>query len=141
MCPQEHDSMDTCLSRPCRHGGRCVNRNGTYRCLCPPQYKGADCSEAGKPCNKSHCHNNGHCYVSQLVCVHMCVWVCICVCICVYVCAYVCAYVCMCVHMCVCVCICVCICVYVCVSVCVASRTQLMCCSIACIFKIEIATT
>lgn len=34
---------DECMYFPCKHGGTCVNNDGSYRCICPPGFTGPTC--------------------------------------------------------------------------------------------------
>lgn len=34
---------DECMYFPCKHGGTCVNNDGSYQCICPPGFTGPTC--------------------------------------------------------------------------------------------------
>ncbi|CAO1405155.1 unnamed protein product [Diamesa hyperborea] len=39
----EIDTLDECLSSPCRKGAPCENKLGDFECLCPPKWAGKMC--------------------------------------------------------------------------------------------------
>lgn len=60
---------DECMYFPCKHGGTCVNNDGSYRCICPPGFTGPTC-DLGKFYQSSNCQTVV--YV-QLYC-NICKW-------------------------------------------------------------------
>ena len=51
---------DPCLSQPCMNQGSCVRENGSFRCVCPPNYSGSRC-EVFDACASNPCMNGGTC--------------------------------------------------------------------------------
>lgn len=48
--------------RPCRNGGICHNTGqGSYTCVCPPEYTGPDCEKSLHSCDVRPCLNGGAC--------------------------------------------------------------------------------
>ena len=54
---------DSCQSRPCRHGGLCLDTgNGAFKCLCPAGYGSAVCeARLSAGCAARPCLNAGVC--------------------------------------------------------------------------------
>ncbi|KAK2142409.1 hypothetical protein LSH36_960g00003 [Paralvinella palmiformis] len=41
--PDEYEEADQCSSSKCKHGGACVAEEGTYSCICTPEFQGTHC--------------------------------------------------------------------------------------------------
>uniref|UniRef100_UPI00358EAC5B uncharacterized protein isoform X2 n=1 Tax=Myxine glutinosa TaxID=7769 RepID=UPI00358EAC5B len=54
--------VDDCVSRPCQHGGTCVDHPGSFSCLCLPSYEGAQCEKDTESCQDGWHKFQGHCY-------------------------------------------------------------------------------
>ncbi|XP_019646991.1 PREDICTED: neurogenic locus Notch protein-like [Branchiostoma belcheri] len=53
--------LNECTKKPCLHG-RCVNKDGGYKCTCNPGWTGQNCQQDlnecdGNPCKHGHCVN------------------------------------------------------------------------------------
>ena len=35
--------IDDCAKKPCRNGGRCVDKVNSYQCICKTGFKGVNC--------------------------------------------------------------------------------------------------
>ncbi|XP_066281384.1 snaclec coagulation factor IX/factor X-binding protein subunit B-like [Branchiostoma lanceolatum] len=55
-----HIDIDECTRNPCEHG-RCVNKDGGYKCTCSPGWTGQNCRQ-GRPCKSGWRKYNDHCY-------------------------------------------------------------------------------
>ncbi|XP_078695704.1 snaclec anticoagulant protein subunit A-like [Branchiostoma floridae x Branchiostoma belcheri] len=51
--------MDECNKKPCQHG-RCVNKDGGYKCTCSPGWTGQNCQQDIDECKENPCHH-GRC--------------------------------------------------------------------------------
>ena len=38
-------NIDECLSGPCLNGGRCIDKNNSFHCVCPTATRGRLCEE------------------------------------------------------------------------------------------------
>ncbi|XP_075279902.1 factor VII-activating protease isoform X1 [Opisthocomus hoazin] len=47
---------DLCSPSPCKNNGRCENRGGNFRCLCPEPYAGTTCEKVKDMCLEKMCH-------------------------------------------------------------------------------------
>nr|QRV07513.1 Lectican 1 [Eptatretus burgeri] len=54
--------VDDCVSRPCQHGGTCVDLLGSFSCVCLPSYEGAQCEKDTESCQDGWHKFQGHCY-------------------------------------------------------------------------------
>uniref|UniRef100_A0A8C4NBK8 Neurocan core protein n=1 Tax=Eptatretus burgeri TaxID=7764 RepID=A0A8C4NBK8_EPTBU len=54
--------VDDCVSRPCQHGGTCVDLLGSFSCVCLPSYEGAQCEKDTERCQDGWHKFQGHCY-------------------------------------------------------------------------------
>lgn len=61
------EPVDVCASQPCRNGARCVNEGFAYRCVCPANTAGEDCSRVIRPCDNNPC-KHGSCISKSTVC-------------------------------------------------------------------------
>ncbi|KAI8522090.1 hypothetical protein Bbelb_018440 [Branchiostoma belcheri] len=57
-----HTDLNECTRNPCQHG-RCVNKDGGYKCTCNPGWTGQNCEQDlnecdGNPCEHGRCVNN-----------------------------------------------------------------------------------
>ncbi|XP_076313154.1 uncharacterized protein LOC143226281 isoform X2 [Tachypleus tridentatus] len=60
--PYRHPILvDKCESNPCKHGGTCIDTQGSYFCSCRPGFKGQNCEIPYCPSN--YCRNGGSCYL------------------------------------------------------------------------------
>ena len=60
--------------RPCKNGGTCYNSGqGSYTCVCPPNFSGKNCDVQLKECDFDPCKNGGTCFNSGLEGSHTCV--------------------------------------------------------------------
>ncbi|KAH3877528.1 hypothetical protein DPMN_001401 [Dreissena polymorpha] len=53
--------INECLATPCQNGAICVNRVGTYECICIKGYEGNNCSNEIDECSESPCANGAVC--------------------------------------------------------------------------------
>ncbi|XP_039266376.2 uncharacterized protein LOC120341882 [Styela clava] len=55
-------NKNECLSRPCKHGGDCVDGINNYTCICDNTgWTGRNCEEAVNECHSNPCMNKGFC--------------------------------------------------------------------------------
>lgn len=60
--PYRHPNLvDSCESNPCKHGGTCIDTQGSFFCSCRPGFKGQNCEIPYCPSN--YCRNGGSCYL------------------------------------------------------------------------------
>lgn len=38
-----YPDYDECTNTPCENGGTCINGKGSFRCVCPRNYRGSRC--------------------------------------------------------------------------------------------------
>ena len=43
MGPRGCEDINECISRPCLHGGSCLNGRPGFMCVCSPKYTGEHC--------------------------------------------------------------------------------------------------
>ena len=58
------ETIDDCSVNSCKNNGICVYADGSFKCICPPNFSGPDCSVSvslKNPCNPNPCQNNGEC--------------------------------------------------------------------------------
>ncbi|CAI8037843.1 Neurogenic locus notch homolog protein 1 [Geodia barretti] len=59
---QHCDTLLSCSSSPCENEGTCIDEEqGTFLCLCPPEWTGMTCGEDALPCDPNPCSNGGNC--------------------------------------------------------------------------------
>ena len=59
---QHCDTLLSCSSNPCENEGTCIDEEqGTFLCLCPPEWTGVTCGEDALPCDPNPCNNGGNC--------------------------------------------------------------------------------
>ncbi|CAI8037839.1 Neurogenic locus notch homolog protein 1 [Geodia barretti] len=59
---QHCDTLLSCSSSPCENEGTCIDEEqGTFLCLCPPEWTGMTCGEDALPCDPNPCNNGGMC--------------------------------------------------------------------------------
>ncbi|GMT05241.1 hypothetical protein PENTCL1PPCAC_27415, partial [Pristionchus entomophagus] len=59
--------IDECSLSPCAHGSTCLNKNGSFQCICPPGRNGLRC-ESGTCTSHRECINGGHCINGDCIC-------------------------------------------------------------------------
>eukprot|EP00058_Branchiostoma_floridae_P018558 XP_002604047.1 hypothetical protein BRAFLDRAFT_71663 [Branchiostoma floridae] len=55
----KHPDIDDCTRNPCQHG-RCVNKDGDYKCTCSPGWTGQNCQQDKDECTRKPCQH-GRC--------------------------------------------------------------------------------
>merc|ERR1719262_718552 len=53
--------IDECNSGPCKNGGTCTNRDGSYSCKCQDGWTGINCNQDINECDSGPCKNGGTC--------------------------------------------------------------------------------
>ncbi|GMT05242.1 hypothetical protein PENTCL1PPCAC_27416 [Pristionchus entomophagus] len=59
--------IDECSLSPCAHGSTCLNKNGSFQCICPPGRNGLRC-ESGTCTSDRECLNGGRCNHNECSC-------------------------------------------------------------------------
>uniref|UniRef100_A0A8C6L8Y8 Sushi, nidogen and EGF like domains 1 n=1 Tax=Nothobranchius furzeri TaxID=105023 RepID=A0A8C6L8Y8_NOTFU len=59
--PPTCEEINECLSQPCLNGGSCLNKIGSYQCLCQDGFSGNRCQIEQDGCESSPCLNGGVC--------------------------------------------------------------------------------
>ncbi|XP_072030271.1 neurocan core protein-like [Amphiura filiformis] len=54
-------STTTCADNPCQNGGKCMNYNGNYFCVCNHGFVGQDCEIDIDECVSAPCQHQGTC--------------------------------------------------------------------------------
>lgn len=50
------EDVNECKKNPCKNGGRCINSQGSYTCICQPGYSGHNCQTDIDDCTPSEFH-------------------------------------------------------------------------------------
>lgn len=58
--PTCEENVDDCVNNPCLNNGTCIDKTGTFQCLCPPGKTGLFC-QFDDGCYSSPCKNNASC--------------------------------------------------------------------------------
>nr|XP_054605635.1 sushi, nidogen and EGF-like domain-containing protein 1 [Nothobranchius furzeri] len=59
--PPTCEEINECLSQPCLNGGSCLNKIGSYQCLCQDGFSGNRCQIDTNECLTEPCMNEGTC--------------------------------------------------------------------------------
>jgi hypothetical protein len=43
MLEVQISDINECYTRPCKNGAQCINNQGSFKCICPPDYTGPLC--------------------------------------------------------------------------------------------------
>ncbi|XP_019617763.1 PREDICTED: neurocan core protein-like [Branchiostoma belcheri] len=59
---RDRHNIDECATNPCKHHGRCENKDGGYTCICSAGWTGQNCQQdidecATNPCQQGRCEN------------------------------------------------------------------------------------
>ncbi|XP_022249667.1 cadherin-related tumor suppressor-like [Limulus polyphemus] len=73
VCPSKYQGKqcespktDACVSLPCQNGGTCEEApNGSFFCLCRPDFRGTVCEQTTDSCRPNRCLNGGTCIVEN----------------------------------------------------------------------------
>ncbi|KAG9349643.1 hypothetical protein JZ751_028091 [Albula glossodonta] len=57
-----YNVQDNCLSNPCQNGGRCLNLESSYTCICTQEFVGRNCELEYKTIPDTCLHDNGGCH-------------------------------------------------------------------------------
>lgn len=55
------ENIDDCKYDPCLNNGKCVDRIGSYECVCEDGWTGQNCEKEVEMCSVATCKNDANC--------------------------------------------------------------------------------